>query len=70
MTGSPSYLADWALERVLEVQAWDVDRDGWIDYRRFSLPYGEKDSAELLVTEAVASDLLPWTVSDWYPWDN
>ena len=70
MTGSPAYLADWALERVLEVQAWDVDGDGWMDYRRFLLPDGPESSAGLFITEAEADDLLPWTASDWYPWDN
>lgn len=70
MIGSPAYLKDWALSRVLEVQAWDIDGDAWIDYRRFVFPDNRESSAELLVTEADSDDLIPWSVSDWYPWDN
>ena len=67
MTGSPSYLRDWALERVLETQVWDLQGDGWVDYRRFTFP-DRSDAAELLISELTADDLLPWNAADWAPW--
>ena len=69
MSGSPSYLKDWALKSYLEIQAWDIDADGWMDARRF-LSSGDKvSSAELFITEASAGDLLPWRAGDWRPWE-
>ena len=69
MTGSPSYLKDWALKSYLEIQAWDIDADGWMDARRF-LSSGDKvSSAELFITEASSSDLLPWRAGDWRLWE-
>ncbi len=70
MTGTPVYLKDWALERYLETQVWDLDSDGWIDVRRFLMPSGDVNSKELLVTEAGSGDLLPWNAADWPPWEQ
>ena len=70
MTGTPMYMRDWALERYFEIQAWNLDGDEWMDARRFLLPDGSESSSELLITEARTEDLLPWTASDWAPWDR
>jgi len=70
MRGTAVYLRDWALERYLEVQVWDLDSDGWMDVRRFLLPNGVEKSRELLIGEAGAEDLLPWNTADWSPWEQ
>jgi hypothetical protein len=70
MSGRPTYLRDWALERYLETQVWDMDGDGWMDVRRFILPEGPVSERTLLVTEAVSEDLIPWQASDWAPWER
>ncbi|RKX70092.1 MAG: hypothetical protein DRP60_16020 [Spirochaetes bacterium] len=70
MTGTPVYLKDWALERYLETQIWDLDSDGWIDVRRFLMPNGDVKVKKLLVTEAGSEDLLPWNAADWPPWEQ
>lgn len=69
MTGTPAYLRDWALDRYLETQIWDLDTDRWIDVRRFVLPGTGSSAEELLITEARVEDLIPWEASDWAPWD-
>ena len=69
MSGSPSYLRDWALETYLEIQVWDIDADGWLDARRFLGPGERVSTRELLVTEAGINDLLPWRAGDWWPWE-
>ena len=70
MTGIPVYLRDWALDRYLETQIWDLDADGWMDFRRLNLPDGKQISGSLFITEARREDLLPWTASDWSPWEE
>ncbi len=70
MTGTPSYLRDWALERYLETQVWDLDADRWIDVRRFVFPGAKVMSKEILITEARQEDLIPWITADWAPWEQ
>jgi hypothetical protein len=70
MTGTPAYLKDWALDRYLETEVWNLDADRWVDVRRFVLPGGDIQSAEILITEARVEDLLPWSATDWAPWDQ
>lgn len=70
MQGSPVYLKDWALERYMETQVWNMDRNFWMDARRFIMPDGTDLSRKLLVTEASLEDLLPWKAADWAPWDK
>ena len=69
MSGSPAYLKDWALKSYLEIQAWDIDADGWMDARRFLIAGDRASSAELFITEASSDDLLPWRPGDWRPWE-
>ena len=69
MSGSPAYLKDWALKSYLEIQAWDIDADGWMDARRFLIAGARVSSAELFITEASSDDLLPWRPGDWRPWE-
>ena len=69
MSGSPAYLKDWALKSYLEIQAWDIDADGWMDARRFLIAGDRVSSAELFITEASSDDLLPWRPGDWRPWE-
>lgn len=69
MTGTPAYLRDWALDRYLETQIWDLDADQWIDARRFISSGTGSSAEELLITEARIEDLIPWEASDWAPWD-
>ncbi len=70
MTGTPAYLRDWALQRYLETQIWDLDSDSWVDVRRFILPNGNVQSKELMITQARREDLLPWDAADWAPWEQ
>lgn len=70
MSGTPLYLRDWALDRYLETQVWDLDADRWIDVRRFILPGGKVMSKEILITEVRHEDLIPWNTADWAPWDQ
>ena len=70
MSGRPTYLKDWALDRYLETQIWDMDGDNWMDVRRFVLPDGRVSERSLVITEAVSEDLLPWQASDWPPWER
>ena len=69
MSGSPAYLKDWALKSYLEIQAWDIDADGWMDARRFLIAGDRASSAELFITEASSDDLFPWRPGDWRPWE-
>jgi len=66
MEGSPTYLSDWALEKYLETQIWDLNSDGWIDARRIALPAEEILTSELFVSEASSYDFLPWA-ADYLP---
>jgi len=70
MSDSPVYLRDWALQRYLETQIWDLDSDGWIDARWITLPAGETLTSKLFISEANSDDFLPWTMGYWSFWGN
>ncbi len=68
MRGTPLYLKDWALGVYMQIQAWDIDADGWMDVRQFLSAAEGKDARALSITEAEAADLFPWRTDSWYPW--
>ncbi|OQX29629.1 MAG: hypothetical protein B0D92_02725 [Spirochaeta sp. LUC14_002_19_P3] len=68
MQGRPLYLKDWALGKYMQVQAWDLDADGWMDVRRFLNPQTGDDAKELEIGEMRSEDLLPWSKDGWYSW--
>ena len=68
MEGPPLYIEDKGLGAILQIQAWDAQGDGWIDYHRY-LPPPEGEAGQLLIGEAQAQDLIPWTASYRDPWE-